>query len=163
MSESSKHHSKLLSLIFILNCLSKTSVIGIFKRDNQLNLFRRLEQLSIKQLKCDGAIEFLRLCQNFGLTPTFTKINKAKSKKWKQSLKQFAENVIIEELRMKSRQNVALKKQINEIYDEIRQKCSSFHYLYIMKTLVLLRKKQYHKMMNGHKNCTMLPRDVDVN
>ena len=29
MSESSKHHSKLLSLIFILNCLSKTSVIGI--------------------------------------------------------------------------------------------------------------------------------------
>jgi len=96
-------------------------------------LFRRLEQLGIKQLKCNGAIEFLRLCQNFGLTPTFTKIDKTKSKKWKQSLKQFAENVIIEELRMKSQQNVALKKQISEIYDEIRQKCSSFHYLYIMK------------------------------
>ena len=26
-------------------------------------------------------------------------------------------------------QNVALKKQINEIYDEIRQKCSFFRYL----------------------------------
>ena len=29
MSKSSKRHSKLLSLIFILNCLSKTSVFGI--------------------------------------------------------------------------------------------------------------------------------------
>ena len=31
------------------------------------------------------------------------------------------------------------------------------------ETVVLLRKKQYHKMMNGHKNRTMLPRDVDAN
>jgi len=30
-SEPSKRHSKLLWLIFILNCLSKTSVIGIEK------------------------------------------------------------------------------------------------------------------------------------
>ena len=70
MSESSKRHSKLLSLICIPNCLSKTSVIGILKRDNQL--------------KCDGAIEFLRLCQNFGLTPTFAKIDETKSKKWNE-------------------------------------------------------------------------------
>ena len=121
MNDSSKRHSQFLSLIFILNCLSEALVIRILKRDNQLNLFRRLEQLSIKQLNCDGAIKFLRLCQNFGLTPTFTKIDETKSKKWKQSSKQFAENVIHEELRIKSRQNVALKKQLNEIHDEIRQ------------------------------------------
>ena len=120
MSESSKRHSKFLSLIFIRKCLSKASVIRILKRDNQLNLFRRLEQLSTKQLNCDGGIEFLRLCQNLGLTPTFAKINKAKSNKWKQSSKQFAENVIQEELRIKFRQNETLKKQVNEIYDEIR-------------------------------------------
>ena len=134
------------------------------KFDNQLNLFRRLEQLSTKQLNCYGAIEFLRLCQNFGLTPTFTKIDEAKSNKWKQSSKQFAENVIQEELRIKFRPNEALKKQVNEIYDEIRRKCSSFRYLYILKTMVLLRKKQYHKMMSGHisKIARMLRRDVDV-
>ena len=65
---------------------------------------------------------------------------------------------------MKSRQNVALKKQLNEIYDEIRQKCSSIRYLYILKTIVLLRKKQYDKMMTGHisKVARMLRRDVDV-
>ena len=164
MNDSSKRHSQFLSLIFILNCLSEALVIRILKRDNQLNLFRRLEQLSIKQLNCDGAIEFLRLCQNFGLTPTFTKIDETKSKKWKQSSKQSAENVIHEELRMKSRQNVALKKQINEIYDEIRQKCSSIRYLYILKTIVLLRKKKCDKMMSGHisKIARMLRRDVDV-
>ena len=40
----------------------------------------------------------------------------------------------------------------------------SSRYLYIMKTMVLLRKKQYHKMMNGHisKIARMLRRDVDV-
>ena len=79
MNDVSKRHSKFLSLIFILKCLSKASVIRILKRDNQLNLFRRLEQLSTKQLNCDGGIEFLRLCQNLGLTPTFAKIDKAKS------------------------------------------------------------------------------------
>ena len=65
---------------------------------------------------------------------------------------------------MKSRQNVALKKQINEIYDEIRQKCSSIRYLYILKTIVLLRKKQYDKLTSGHisKIAWMLRRDVDV-
>ena len=69
-----------------------------------------------------------------------------------------------EELRTKSRRNVALKKQINEIYDEIRRKCSSFRYLYIPKTIVLFRKKQYDKMMSGHisKIAGMLRRDVDV-
>ena len=59
---------------------------------------------------------------------------------------------------MKSQQNVALKKQVNEIYDEIRRKCSSFRDLYILKTIVLLRKKQYDKMMSGQ----ILRRDVDV-
>ena len=109
-------------------------------------------------------IFLLILCQNFGLTPTFTKIDEAKSNKWKQSSKQFAENVIQEELRIKFRQNEALKKQVNEIYDEIRRKCSSFRYLYILKTMVLLRKKQYHKMMSGHisKIARMLRRDVEV-
>lgn len=43
---------------------------------------------------CKLLIEFLRLCQNFGLTPMFTKIDEAKSNKWKQSSKQFVENVI---------------------------------------------------------------------
>ena len=46
-------------------------------------------------------------------------------------------NVITEELRLKSRQNVALnyiKNQIIEAYDEIRHKCPSFRYICIMKT-----------------------------
>ena len=63
-----------------------------------------------KKVHCAGAIEFLRLCQSFGLTPTFAKINETKSKKWTPSSEQFAQNVIMEELRRKSQQNIALKK-----------------------------------------------------
>ena len=40
MSESSKRHSKFLSLIFILKCLSKASVIRIFKSPVFLELGR---------------------------------------------------------------------------------------------------------------------------
>ena len=54
---------------------------GINKRmEKNLN---KLEKLSIKQINCDGAIEFLRLCQNFGLTPTFAKLDETKANKWK--------------------------------------------------------------------------------
>ncbi|KAJ7369405.1 hypothetical protein OS493_039234, partial [Desmophyllum pertusum] len=108
------------------------------QRDNELNLFRRLEKLSIKQINCDGAIEFLQLCRSFGLTPTFAKIDETKSKKWKRSSEKFAENVIIEELRLKSQHNKALKKQISEFYYEIRQKCSSFRYFCILRIMALL-------------------------
>ena len=45
---------------------------------------------------------------------------------------------------MKSWQDVALKKQINEIYHEIRRECLFFRYLYILKTMVL-HKRQYQK------------------
>ena len=113
---SSKRHVVLLSLIFVLKCLSKSFLIRSLKRCNGLDLFRRLEKLSTKQIKCDGAIEFIRLCQSFGLTTTFAKIDEAKSKKWTQSSEQFASNVIVEELRHKSQQNNILKKEISEIY-----------------------------------------------
>ena len=39
MSESSKRHSKFLSLIFILKCLSKASVISNGKADNKRQAF----------------------------------------------------------------------------------------------------------------------------
>ena len=160
----SKRHVILLSLIFLLKCFSKSFLIRSLKRCKELDLFRRLEKLSIKQIKCDGAIEFLRLCQSFGLTPTFAKIDETRSKKWTQSSEQFASNVIVEELRHKSQQNNILKKEIREIYSEIRQKCSTFRFLCILKTIAMLRKQAYQKMADDHssKIARLLYRDVDV-
>ena len=135
-----------ISLLVILKCFSKPYIIRSLKRDNGLDLFRRLEKLSIKQINCDGAIEFLRLCQNFGLTPTFAKLDETKTNKWKQPSERFTENVIAEELRAKLQQTASLKKQLSEVYSEIRQKCSFFRYLCILKTIALLRKKHYQKM-----------------
>ena len=55
----------LVSLLFLLSSISKLLLIKILKREEQLHLFRRLEQCSKKQIQCDGSIEFLRLCQSF--------------------------------------------------------------------------------------------------
>ena len=74
-----------MSLLFILKCFKKSFIIRSLKRDNELDLFRRLEKLSIKQINRDGAIEFLRLCQRFYLTSTFARVDEMKARKWKQS------------------------------------------------------------------------------
>ena len=96
---------RILSFVFKVLCFKKSLLIRILKRDNQLHLFRRLEQCSKKQINCDGSIEFLRPCQNFELTPTFAKINKERSSKWKQSSEAFERNVISEELKEKIKYN----------------------------------------------------------
>lgn len=63
---------------------------------------------------------------------------------------------------MKSWQDVALKKQINEIYHKIRRECLFFRYLYILKTMVL-HKRQYQKK-RGHirKIARILRTDIEV-
>ena len=70
---------------------------------------RRLEDCSKQQVKCDGAIEFLYLCQNFELTPTFAKVDQTKSKKWSKASEQLSTNVMREELRSKLKQKATLK------------------------------------------------------
>ena len=94
---------------FILKCVSKKLPIRILKRDNQLHLFRRLEQCNEKQVNCETAIEFLKLCQNFNLTPTFAKIEQTKASKWKRSANAFEENVVAKELSLKRKQLTVLK------------------------------------------------------
>lgn len=125
-------------------------MIRILKRENQLHLFRRLEQCSQKQVNCETAIEFLKLCQNFELTPTFAKVEKTKAAKWKRSTKTFEENVVTEELRQKAKRMTELREEINGIYDEIREKCSLLRFACILKTIVALRNEQYTELMKGH-------------
>ncbi|KAK3703418.1 hypothetical protein QZH41_003905 [Actinostola sp. cb2023] len=118
-----------------------TPLSRILKRDNQLHLFRRLEQCSKKQINCDGSIEFLRLCQSFGLTPTFAQVDKERRFKWKLSSETFTKNVISEELKEKIKQSTSLKSEINSIYEEIRQSCTFLRYTCILHTMTNLRKK----------------------
>lgn len=100
-----------------------------------------LEKFSSKQSNCDGFIEFLLIWQSFDLTPTFATIDETKCKKWTRCSKEFARNVIVEELRNETQKNITLKKQIRAV----RQNCSDFRYLCVMKTMALLRKKTYQK------------------
>ena len=153
-----------LSFAFTVLSFKKSLLIRILKRDNQLHLFRRLEQCSKKQINCDGSIEFLRLCQNFDLTPTFAKIDKERSSKWKQSSVAFERNVVSEELKEKIKQSASLKCEINSIYDEIRRSCSLFRYTCILRTMVNLKNKYYQEVMSTHtkKIARLLYKETDV-
>ncbi|XP_033123389.1 uncharacterized protein LOC117122019 [Anneissia japonica] len=120
------------------------------KRDGQLYLFRRLEQFSKKLVSCETSIEFLQLCQNLGLTPTFAKVDQEKSKKWSRSTKDFERNIVAEELKTKVKLLTNLREDINSIYTEIRSQCPLFRYLAILRTITKLRCSQYETEMNGH-------------
>ena len=61
-------------VIFIITSITLW-LIGLLKLANQLSLFKRLEQISKKQINCQCSIEFLRLRQNFNLTPTFAEVS----------------------------------------------------------------------------------------
>ena len=155
---------RVLPLFFIVKSFKKPLLIRVLKRDNQLHLFRRLEQRSKKQINCDGSIEFLRLCEDFDLTPTFAKVDQDKCRKWKHSSETFSKNVLAEELRQKRRLSVFLKSEINSIYDEIRQTCSFFRYTCILRTMTELRKKYYHEVLDIHtrKISRLVSRQEDV-
>ena len=131
-SERSKRHD-FLTLVFISKSISKKLLIKILKRDNQLHLFRRLEQCSIKQVNGETAVEFLKLCQNFELTPTFARVDKTKSEKWNRSSSKFEQNVVGEELRQKTKQMAELRREINEAYREIQEECSPLRFICILK------------------------------
>ena len=115
----------ILSQFFIVKLFNKSLLLRILKRDNQLHLFRRLEKCSIRHTKWEGAIEFLRLCQNFNLTPTIAKLNETKLRKWKKSADNFQKQVISEELKSKLVQLKTLREELRNIHDEVRSNCST--------------------------------------
>ena len=92
----------------------------------------------------------LQLCQNFDLTPTFAKVDKDKRSKWKSSSENFSRNVIKEELKEKSKQRSAWKREINSIYDEIRQNCSSLRYTCILRTMTSLQARYHQEVITTH-------------
>ena len=129
-----------LPVIFIIKSIT-SCMIGILKQDNQLSLFRRLEQISKKQINCQCSIEFLRLCQSFNLTPTFAEVSHQAKGKWKQSSKDFSQNVIAEEICLKCQQNTRLTEEVHKIYSDIRHSYSTIRYLSTLHILTKLREK----------------------
>ncbi len=139
MQEASKRRCnkiKLLSLSFVSKLISQKILIKHLKRDNQLQLFRRLERSSEKLINSKCALEFIQLCQRFDLTPTFAKVTNTKWKKWRQSAKSYEQNVIAEELSEKKKQISLQKEEVNKIYNEIRKNCDTLRYICILKTVV---------------------------
>ena len=133
-----------------------SSVVGQFKSNYKC---------SEKQINCDCSIEFLSLCQNFKLTPTFARVDKDKTPKWKNSSKSYCKIVFAEEFRAKIKQSETLKCdcEINSIYTNIRQACSLFRYTCILRTINGLRKDYYQQVMSVHtRKISRLLTDIEI-
>ena len=154
-----------LSQFFIVKCFSKSLLVRILKRDNQLHFFRSLEKCSKRLTKCEGAIEFLRLCLNFGVTPTFAQVERSRARKWKKSSENYQKAVMEEELRSKLTQLKHLREEVQNAFKDVREECSFLRFVTIVRTLSILRNKQYIQMMKCHVNMLscLISKKFDVN
>ena len=135
-------------LIFLIKYFNKQLIIRSLKRDNQLHLFRRFEKCSLKVVRCESSIEFLvRLCQNFGLTPTFARVDKTRWNKWKKPSMRFQEDILAEELRNKLSDLKNMKAQLKEINHEISEKLPTFRYICALRLVATIRKREYDQLM----------------
>jgi hypothetical protein len=141
-------------------------LIKILRRDNQeqLQLFRGLEQSSKKLINSRCGVEFLELCQSFALTPTFAKVSNPKATRWKKSAKDFEETVVKEEILHKKTQIKMHRKEVIDIYEEIKKKYSTLRYICILRVMNMLNKDLYQRVMTIHtrKISRMLSRATNV-
>ena len=107
---------------------------------------------------------FLDSAKISDVTPTFARVDKDKTSKWKKSSESYGKNVLAGELRAKIKQSEALASEINSIYSNIRQACSLFRYTCILRIMSSLRKDYNHEVMSVHtrKISRLLNMEVDV-
>ena len=121
--------------------------------------------MSKRLIKCEGAVEFLCLCLNFGVTPTFAQVERRKARKWKKASDNFQREVLDEELRSKLSYLSHLKEEVRNAHKDIREECSIIRYIAIIQTMNTLRQNQYDEMMKSHvsKISHLLSKKFDVN
>ena len=112
------------------------------------------------------SIEFLRLCINFGVTPTFAQVERTKARERKTASEYYQNQVLDEELRLKLSQLKDLTTELHKAYKELREQCSTVRFVAILpRTLAALHKNQREEMKRGHVNkfSRLLSKKFDVN
>ena len=112
------------------------------------------------------SIEFLRLCINFGVTPTFAQVKRTKARERKTASEDYQNDVLDEELRLKLSQLKDLRTELHKAYKDLRERCSTVRFVAILpRTLAALRKNQREEMERGHVNkfSRLLSKKFDVN
>ena len=132
-----------LSQIFIVKCFTKSLLIRILKRDTQVHFFRRLEKCTKRLVKCEGSIEFLRLCINFDVVPTFAQVERRKARKWRKSADNYQREVLVEELRSKQSHLLHLKGLVHKEHEALREECSTLRYVAATHVLSASRNALY--------------------
>ena len=136
--------------------------------DNQLHLFRRLKKCSIRLTKCEGAIDFIRLCQNFDVILPFAKVDATRSNKWKKSASNFEKEIVEEELKGKLSQLKQLKEDFTTNLRCLHETCSVFNCVVIIKILRSLQRTQFQELIKCHTKklsrliSHVISKDIDI-
>ena len=145
--------------------VESTIMSTISLHNDQLHLFRRLEKCSKRLACCEGAIEFLNLCNNLGLVPTFARVDNSTKKKWKRSAQFYKQQVIKEELHLRFKDLKVLRQEINLLYNEVRDSCSVVRYTCILKHVSAIKELHYKNVISRHtkKIARMMACKTDIN
>ena len=95
MMTEARSKRRFLLLLFILQCFIKPLLLRLLKQDNQLRLFRRLEQCRQIATVPLNSFVFVKI---FDPTLTFTKVDQGRRRKWKRSSETFSKSVLAGEL-----------------------------------------------------------------
>ena len=110
-----------------------------------------------------GILKFLKRLVN--VTPTFAQVERSKARKWKKSSENYQKAVMEEELRSKLTQLKHLREEVQNAFKDVREECSFLRFVTIVRTLSILRNKQYIQMMKCHVNklSCLISKKFDVN
>ena len=110
-----------------------------------------------------GILKFLKRLVN--VTPTFAQVERSKARKWKKSSENYQKAVMEEELRSKLTQLKHLREEVQNTFKDVREECSFLRFVTIVRTLSILRNKQYIQMMKCHVNklSCLISKKFDVN
>ena len=130
---------KVLTLVFLflirLRFPSKKSIAEIIRKrygSDTVKQLRRFEKLDYKVRKNQGDLEFLKLCQENGLTPKFLNFKLANSNlRYSNSYKQCQSLLLKEEIKSKVSTLARQKKEFHKVKAAIQSKVSIFDFAHV--------------------------------
>ena len=149
---------KVLTLVFLflirLRFPSKKSIAEIIRKrygSDTVKQLRRFEKLDYKVRKNQGDLEFLKLCQENGLTPKFLNFKLAnRNLRYSNSYKQCQSLLLKEEIKSKVSTLARQKKEFHKVKAAIQSKVSIFDFAHVSCLFLVGNDSKLSKVREVH-------------
>ena len=150
---------KVLTLVFLflirLRFPSKKSIAEIIRKrygSDTVKQLRRFEKLDYKVRKNQGDLEFLKLCQENGLTPKFLNFKlENRNLRYSNSYKQCQSLLLKEEIKSKVSTLARQKKEFHKVKAAIQSRVSIFDFAHVSCLFLVGNDSKLSKVREVHK------------